>query len=95
MYFLSVTELTYLTEAEINELIEARLTEAQDDCKEVRARLMALDDCWDNPCQNGQCIDLENDYRCECQDGYSGKICNLKCPVHNPLYRVVDGACLR
>ena len=87
--------MTFLTEAEINELIETRLIEAQDDCKEVRARLLAIDDCRDNPCQNGQCIDLENDYRCECQPGYGGKNCDQNCPVDNPLYRVIDGVCFR
>ena len=53
------------------------------------------DDCLDNPCQNGQCIDLKNDYRCECQSGYGGKKCNLYCPIDNPSYHVVDGTCLR
>ena len=58
------------------------------------------DDCRDNPCQNGKCIDLVNDYRCECPtfysgrncdvkqkcgNGYAGKNCNLPCPVNNPL----------
>ena len=92
MYF-PITELTCLTEAEINELIEARLIKA--DFKKVKAQLMALDDCWDNPCQNGQCIDLENDYRCECSSGYGGKNCDQNCLVDNPLYRVIDGVCLR
>ena len=73
---------------------EAKLIKAQDDCKEFRARLMAIDNCQDNPCQNGKCIDLENDYRCECQHGYGGKNCNQNCPVHNHNYRVVDGVCL-
>ena len=68
------------------------------------------DDCRDNPCQNGKCIDLENDYRCECPtfysgkncdvkqkcgNGYTGKFCNLPCPVNNPSWRIVDGTCLR
>ena len=59
------------------------------------ARLMAIDDCRDNPCQNGERIDLENDYRCQCHSGYGGKNCDQNCPVDNPLYRVVDGVCLR
>ena len=57
-------------------------------------------DCRNNPCQNGKCIDLVNDYRCECPtfysgrncdvkqkcgNGYAGKNCNLPCPVNNPL----------
>ena len=53
------------------------------------------DDCLDNPCPNGKCIDLENDYRCECQPGYSGKNCNQKFgKFGHGFYRVVDGASL-
>ena len=74
---------------------EARLIETQNILKEVEARLLALDDCRDNPCQNGKCIDLENDYRCDCQSGYGGKNCDQNCPVDNPSYRVIDGVCLR
>ena len=36
------------------------------------------DNCRDNPCQNGQCIDLDNDYKCECESGYKGKNCDKK-----------------
>ena len=67
-----------------------------------KAEILELidDDCRDNPCQNGKCIDLVNDYRCECPtfysgrncdvkqkcgNGYAGKNCNLPCPVNNPL----------
>ena len=71
-----------LSEAEIIELIEAKLIEAQDDCR-------------DNPCQNGQCVDLENDYSCDCNPGYIGKNCDKTCPLDNPLFREVDGVCLR
>ena len=78
-----------------NELIAVRLIKAQDDLKRVKARLMAIDDCRNNPCQNGKCIDLENDYRCDCQSGYSGKNCDQNCPVDNPSYLVIDGVCLR
>ena len=85
-----------------NELIAVRLIKAQDDLKRVEARLMAIDDCRNNPCQNGKCIDLENDYRCECQPYYGGKNCDQQyCPVDNHVdnikrgsYRVVDGVCL-
>ena len=52
-------------------------------------------DCLDNPCQNGHCIDLKNDYRCECEPGYGGKNCDLYCPLDNGQYRIVDGICLR
>merc|ERR1712051_961167 len=54
----------------------------------------AQDDCRDNPCQNGQCVDLENDYSCDCNPGYIGKNCDKTCPLDNPLFREVDGVCL-
>ena len=54
-----------------------------------------LDNCRNNPCQNGKCIDLEKDYRCECQPGYSGKICNKKFVKFGAgFYHIVDGASL-
>ena len=63
----------------------------------TKAEMIELitDDCLENPCQNGRCIDLANDYRCECQTGYGGKNCDFNCPVDNPLYREVNGVCLR
>ena len=58
-------------------------------------RLIA-NDCLENPCQNnGQCIDLKNDYRCHCKSGYSGRNCDVNCPLDNPTYGIVDGTCLR
>ena len=55
----------------------------------------AQDDCRDNPCMSGQCIDLENDYRCDCFSGYAGRNCDLPCPLDNQFYRIVDETCLR
>merc|ERR1719411_490711 len=35
-----------------------------------------IDHCAANPCQNGgKCVDLEDDYTCECQPGWVGKKC--------------------
>ena len=69
------------TEAEIIEKVQ-ELIEAQDDCR-------------NNPCKSGQCIDLENDYRCDCHSGYAGRNCDLPCPLDNQFYRIVDETCLR
>jgi len=33
------------------------------------------DDCAFSPCVNATCVDLVNDYRCECKHGWSGKNC--------------------
>ena len=53
------------------------------------------DDCLDNPCPNGKCIDLANDYKCDCNPGFAGKNCEFSCPHDKPFYREVDGTCHR
>ena len=40
------------------------------------ALLSDIDDCADQPCQNGTCIDAVNDYACNCTAGYTGKNCS-------------------
>ena len=36
-----------------------------------------IDDCKGNPCSNdAKCVDLVNDYKCECKPGYEGKNCD-------------------
>ena len=36
------------------------------------------DYCADHPCgQNGRCESLYNDYRCECEPGYTGPNCQI------------------
>uniref|UniRef100_A0A8R1HK39 Sushi, von Willebrand factor type A, EGF and pentraxin domain-containing protein 1 n=1 Tax=Caenorhabditis japonica TaxID=281687 RepID=A0A8R1HK39_CAEJA len=38
-----------------------------------------LHDCADSPCAlNATCVDLINDYKCECPTGFSGKRCHIK-----------------
>ena len=78
-----ITSKFDLIKAEMIDLIKAEMIELIDD------------DCRNNPCQNGQCIDLEKDYRCDCNPGFSGKNCDETCPLDNPLFREVDGVCLR
>jgi len=34
-----------------------------------------IDDCAANPCVNGVCTDLVNDYECACNTGYEYKNC--------------------
>ena len=33
-------------------------------------------ECASSPCVNGKCIDVVNGYRCECQSGYTGTVCD-------------------
>ena len=69
------------------------------DGQELKAEIIELkngqEDCRINLCQNGQYIDLGNDYRCDCHSGYAGKDCDMPCPVHKKSYRIVDGTCFR
>ncbi|CAI5447536.1 unnamed protein product [Caenorhabditis angaria] len=40
---------------------------------------MSNDDCADSPCAlNSTCIDLINDFKCQCPNGFSGKRCHVK-----------------
>ena len=53
----------------------------------VCARPSLLDPCDDDPCgRHGSCRDLgNNDYRCSCDDGYTGDRCENrfgKCSLH-------------
>ena len=34
-----------------------------------------INECEPNPCQHGTCTDLENDYECECDPGFTGANC--------------------
>ena len=37
-----------------------------------------MDDCADNPCQNGgNCTDGVNDYNCTCAAGYAERNCSI------------------
>ena len=35
-----------------------------------------INECLLQPCLNGNCTDLVNDFTCTCDDGYDGKNCD-------------------
>ena len=37
--------------------------------------ILDINECSNNPCIHGKCIDGINSYECECQPGYRGKNC--------------------
>ena len=100
MDFVSVTECECLSE--ITELINSKFELINTKFELINTKFelieswIELDDCRNDPCQNGgQCIDLANDYRCNCNPGFGGKNCQFSCPLDKPFYREVDGTCRR
>jgi len=48
----------------------------EDSVPAIRFVKQDLSGCLSNPCQNGgTCIDIVNDYQCQCVSGYSGHYC--------------------
>ena len=39
---------------------------------------MQINECMSNPCQNGQCFDFINGYRCLCDIGFTGPNCEIR-----------------
>ena len=37
-----------------------------------------VDDCLHSPCVNGDCVDLQNGYQCNCEEGWTGQNCDGK-----------------
>ena len=38
--------------------------------------LIDINDCETEPCVNGDCTDGDNEYTCNCVDGYEGANCD-------------------
>ena len=36
-----------------------------------------IDECHPKPCVNGTCLDLINDFSCNCTPGFTGKRCDI------------------
>ena len=53
-----------------------------------------IDECADNPCLNGKCLDGVAKYTCECDAGFEGINCDIEideCVRHSPC---VNGNCI-
>lgn len=37
--------------------------------------LTGINQCQPNPCNGHPCVDMVNAYKCQCQDGYTGEMC--------------------
>ena len=50
--------------------------------------------CLNQPCVNGNCTDLKEDYRCDCSPGFTGKNCdiNINECLNNPCQN--NGTCV-
>ena len=35
-----------------------------------------INDCFHSPCVNGDCVDLQDGYQCNCEEGWTGQNCD-------------------
>lgn len=53
-----------------------------------------IDECQSSPCSQGQCIDKIGGFKCECDEGFEGELCEKdidECEVYKPC---VNGRCI-
>ena len=54
-----------------------------------------INDCTSGPCHNdAHCVDLKDDFRCECKDGYWGKNCEKEVDDCQFKPCINNGTCL-
>ena len=57
--------------------------------------VVAIDNCDPNPCQNdGNCTDGINSFTCDCEDGFSGDICEVNNEDCSPNPCLNGGTCI-
>jgi hypothetical protein len=53
-----------------------------------------IDDCYPNPCINGDCEDRINGFNCDCYDGFGGELCEVPIDNCTPNPCLNGGVCL-
>jgi hypothetical protein len=53
-----------------------------------------VNDCYPNPCVNGECEDRIDGFNCDCDDGFTGELCNVEVNGCDPNPCQNGGKCL-